>query len=164
MIHWQIQRRCLSNDWNRSLAWLDHTVETAYRTGRWGTDAGPWQTGSVTLRVRTSVNTKHQIGKHRYISIENTGIFINNDLKKKPVRKYRRQLKHRNYNGLEITQWSYCSFGVYWKVLYLLFGHNWYLNSLYVKAQRKVVDCASSYSQSIYFDELMVRIGFHLFQ
>lgn len=83
--------------------------------------------------------------------------------KNKPVRKYRRQLEHKNYNGLEIT-WSYCSFGVYWKVLYLLFGHNSYLNSLYVKAHRKVVDCASSYLQSIYFDELMVRIGFHLFQ
>lgn len=83
MIHWQIQRRCLSNDWNRSLAWPDHIVETAYRTGRWGTDAGPWQTGSVTPRVRTSVNTKHQIGKHHYISIENTGIFINNEFKKK---------------------------------------------------------------------------------
>lgn len=83
MIHWQIQRRCLSNDWNRSLAWPDHRVGTAYRTGRWGTDAGPWLTGSVTPRVRTSVNTKHQIGKHRYISIENTGIFINNEFLKK---------------------------------------------------------------------------------
>lgn len=82
MIHWQIQRRCLSNNWNRSLAWPDHRVGTAYRTGRWGTDAGPWLTGSVTPRVRTSVNTKHQIGKHRYISIENTGIFINNEFKK----------------------------------------------------------------------------------